>query len=147
MSTLREAAQQALNLEYVGCYGDENQLGQDKEYGGGVYGANIALAVQFAREQSKRYLAIARVGVDGAWLFLSRRLPAPCVPARLCCYFVSTLLSSLNWDACGSQGTTSRFPSHRPGRSSQTLRAITRVQMAVNTNVAVPMQHAVTPSQ
>ena len=61
-----EAAQEALNLKYVGCYGDENQLGEDKEYGGGVYGANIALAGQFAREHSKRYLAIARVGIDGA---------------------------------------------------------------------------------
>ena len=59
------AAQAALNLEYVGCYGEEDQLGDDKEYGGGVHGANMALAVQFARDAKKRYLAIARVGVDG----------------------------------------------------------------------------------
>ena len=38
---------------YIGCYASEDQLGSDKEYGGGVHGANMALAVQFARDQRK----------------------------------------------------------------------------------------------
>ena len=52
-------------VKFVGCFGKEDQLGEDKEYGGGAYGANIGMAARFAREKKKKYLAIARVGQDG----------------------------------------------------------------------------------
>jgi dolichyl-diphosphooligosaccharide--protein glycosyltransferase len=77
-----EDAAAELNLEYVGCYGDENQLGEDKEYGGGVHGANIALAVEFSRQSKKRYLAIARVGTDGASSYQLPPPPAPSLSSR-----------------------------------------------------------------
>jgi hypothetical protein len=54
-----------LHLKFIGCYASEDQLPSVKEYGGGVYGANIAMAKQFAVDEKKRYLAIARAGVDG----------------------------------------------------------------------------------
>lgn len=54
-----------LKLKFVGCYGSESQLPASKEYGGGVYGANIGMAKQFAIDQGKKYIAIARAGVDG----------------------------------------------------------------------------------
>ena len=54
-----------LNINFVGCYASEGQLPSEKEYGGAVYGANIAMAKQFAIDMKKKYLAIARSGVDG----------------------------------------------------------------------------------
>ena len=50
---------------YIGCYGAEKSLGEDREYTGGPYGTSVALAREFAVSQGKRYFAIAQVGVDG----------------------------------------------------------------------------------
>ena len=54
-----------LALTFVGCYGSEASLGADKVYGGGESGASLEAAVSFAREQRKRYVAVARAGIDG----------------------------------------------------------------------------------
>lgn len=54
-----------LGLKYMGCYGRESQLGSDKVYEGGVTGARIAETLRFAASVSKRYIAIARNGLDG----------------------------------------------------------------------------------
>ena len=43
----------------------EKKLGDDRVYGGGAHGAQIGLAVDFALKEKKRYIAIARSGVDG----------------------------------------------------------------------------------
>ena len=52
-------------LAFVGCFGAEKKLGDDRVYGGGAHGAQIGLAVDFALKEKKRYIAIARSGVDG----------------------------------------------------------------------------------
>lgn len=49
----------------IGCYANEKRLGADKVYGGGAGGASITLARNFAWENNKKYVAIARVGEDG----------------------------------------------------------------------------------
>jgi dolichyl-diphosphooligosaccharide--protein glycosyltransferase len=51
--------------KFVGCYGKEEDLGDDKVYEGGATGANIALARQLAWAKGRKYVAIARVGNDG----------------------------------------------------------------------------------
>jgi hypothetical protein len=53
------------NIRYVGCIGSEAPMSSDKEYGGGSSGAILEVAVSFARDKSKKYVALARVGTDG----------------------------------------------------------------------------------
>eukprot|EP00510_Aplanochytrium_minuta_P002378 CAMPEP_0184017662 /NCGR_PEP_ID=MMETSP0954-20121128/7674_1 /TAXON_ID=627963 /ORGANISM="Aplanochytrium sp, Strain PBS07" /LENGTH=524 /DNA_ID=CAMNT_0026298949 /DNA_START=1317 /DNA_END=2891 /DNA_ORIENTATION=+ len=52
-------------LKLVGCYANENELGEDKVYVGGSSGASIRVAEMWARENSKKYIAVARVSSDG----------------------------------------------------------------------------------
>ena len=51
-------------LQFVGCYASEHQF-TSPMYGGGMLGANVLMAGQFAKDKEKNYLAIARAGVDG----------------------------------------------------------------------------------
>jgi dolichyl-diphosphooligosaccharide--protein glycosyltransferase len=60
-----ESMEQAAPLKMIGCYANEKRLGADKVYGGGAGGASITLARNFAWENNKKYVAIARVGEDG----------------------------------------------------------------------------------
>jgi len=55
----------SMGFKYVGCYGAESALGADKVYAGGEKGAQFGLALQFAAQKNKKYLAIASRGVDG----------------------------------------------------------------------------------
>ena len=52
-------------LGYVGCYDDENMLGQDRIYNGHTTGAHMSLAVHHGMATGKRYIAMARSGNDG----------------------------------------------------------------------------------
>ena len=54
-----------MEVEPVGCFGAESALGSDKVYTGGKAGAEIGHALQWAGMKRKKYLAIARAGVDG----------------------------------------------------------------------------------
>ena len=54
-----------VGIEPVGCFGAESALGADKVYTGGKSGAEIGHALQWAGMKRKKYLAIARAGVDG----------------------------------------------------------------------------------
>jgi hypothetical protein len=58
-------AEQGPGVRYVGCIGSEAPMSADKVYGGGSTGAALELAVSFAKDQSKKYVALARVGSDG----------------------------------------------------------------------------------
>jgi len=61
----RGAELESMGFKYVGCYGAESALGKDKVYGGGTKGAQFGLAIQFAADKNKKYIAIASRGVDG----------------------------------------------------------------------------------
>merc|ERR1719213_161091 len=54
-----------LALEKVGCYYGENYFSDDKEYGGGSSGAQASLALDYADDHSKNFVAISRVASDG----------------------------------------------------------------------------------
>lgn len=54
-----------MGLEAVGCFGAEGALGSDKVYTGGKNGAQLSLALQWAAQKRKKYVAVARAGVDG----------------------------------------------------------------------------------
>jgi len=51
-------------VEKVGCYGAESAF-FDREYQGGVAGANIDIALDLAIDAGKKYFALARSGTDG----------------------------------------------------------------------------------
>jgi len=61
----KKAAEKGQPLKVVGCVSSESDLGDKKEYGGGVAGASIQLAASQAQEKKKKYMAIARVAEDG----------------------------------------------------------------------------------
>ena len=60
-----EAAQGTGGPGTVGCFGAESALGSDKVLTGGKTGAHLSLALQWAGQKGKRYVAVARAGVDG----------------------------------------------------------------------------------
>lgn len=54
-----------MGLASVGCFGAEAALGSDKVYTGGKNGAQISVALQWAAQKRKKFVAVARAGVDG----------------------------------------------------------------------------------
>merc|ERR1719321_506600 len=54
-----------LALSKVGCFYSENFFSDDKEYGGGASGAQASLALDYADDHSKNFVAISRVASDG----------------------------------------------------------------------------------
>eukprot|EP00967_Tisochrysis_lutea_P110783 scaffold173633_cov27-Tisochrysis_lutea.AAC.1 len=68
------APRQPTPLRYVGCVGSEVELGQDRIYEGGMFGASAEAGAEFAREVGMRYVALARVDQDGH-AFAFRALP------------------------------------------------------------------------
>ena len=52
-------------LKFVGCYGNEDDLGSDRVYAGGATGAQVQLLFNLAQERKMKYFAVARVGDDG----------------------------------------------------------------------------------
>jgi dolichyl-diphosphooligosaccharide---protein glycosyltransferase len=74
-----EPVLEPLAIKYVGCYGGEDDFG-GKEYIGSSSGANIRLLHSIAKEKSKKYIAIARVGSDGH-SFIFDEKPGSSVPS------------------------------------------------------------------
>merc|ERR1711934_641316 len=54
-----------LALSKVGCFYSENFFSDDKKYGGGASGAQASLALDYADDHSKNFVAISRVASDG----------------------------------------------------------------------------------
>ena len=54
-----------LALQKVGCFYGENYFSDDKKYGGGASGAQASLALDYADDSNKKFVAISRAGNDG----------------------------------------------------------------------------------
>ena len=111
---------------YIGCYASEDQLGSDKEYGGGVHGANMALAVQFARDQRKVTPSSWRGQVCPSLSHIARNL-------------CSAISPSLAW---ASTAITLPSQKRRAATQCRTARATLRVRTAARTSAAARMPHA-----
>ena len=75
----QEMAEEIVSDEptYVGCFTSEKYF-QNKEYDGGATGANLNLALHFARSSGKKYFAVARTNTDGHAFAFDRILgPSP----------------------------------------------------------------------
>jgi len=67
----------SVGVKYIGCYGAESEMGEDRQYEGGQYGASIELARNFAKEVGMKYFGIARADVDGHLFAFSKLRSKP----------------------------------------------------------------------
>lgn len=66
-----------VKVKYVGCYTDENEFSNDKQYVGGASGANFELAKGDAIRMNKRYFGIAKAYSDGHSFVFNKLLSRP----------------------------------------------------------------------